>query len=154
LSDIKELRWIRIFDPSLIPRYLIEQIKKRDFTYEKFIEYYKDSCLITTENGLMFNPSCHFYVLADAKNIIKGFVLYGADALEDTLFIHKYSVDKEYWEKGYAMGRLVEHAKDLMKELNVKQILLVTRYPKHSEKHGMKRSKDILMEYIGEDNGK
>ncbi len=71
------------------------------------------------------------------------------DPLTGNLCIQEYSVDKEYWNKGYALGKLVDHALNLRDELGIKHVFLTTNYPKHAEKYGFKRNKNVLMKYQG-----
>jgi len=50
--------------------------------------------------------------------------------------------------------RLSDHVKEIMKKLKVKKSYWLTNYPKHSERHGFKRSRSVLMEYTEVPDGK
>lgn len=147
MSNIEDLRWMRIFTPDHIPKYLIEQVRDRDYSVEDFYDYHRFNCLTEEEK---LNPFSHLYVLADKTNQVKGMLWFDVDPLTKDILIQTYSVDKEYWNKGVAVKKLAEHVKDIRKKGNLKKIFWVTNYPKHSEKNGFKRSKNILMEYNGE----
>jgi len=148
--SMDELRWIRVFTPLHIPKYLIEQIKHKDFTVEDFFQYQEINCLIDTEHGPTLNPFSHLYVLADKENIIKGFLWFTVDPLCKDISIQNYSVNKEYWNNGQAMQKVSEHVKDIRKRANLNKIYWITNYPKHSEKYGFRRSDSVLMEYTDE----
>lgn len=142
-TSLAELRWVRAFSPDLIPTYLVEQIKHRDFSIEEFYQYQSLNCL----NGRTLNPFNHLYVLADKNNIVKGFLWFIIDALSKDIIINTFSIDKEYWGKGLAVKKLEEHVKELREKLKLDKVFWLTRYPKHSERYGFKHSKNVLMEY-------
>lgn len=148
--DIKNLRWIRIFNPMLIPKKLVEQVRDRDFTVEDFYIYHEINCMRMTEEGPTFNPLSHLYVLADSENIIKGFLWFTVDPLCKDICIQTYSVEKEFWYHGQAVRKLADHVKKIRSEAGLNKIYWVTNYPKHSERYGFKRSDSVLMEYSEE----
>ena len=148
----ENLRWVRVFSPDVIPKYLIDQIKHKDFTTEDFYKNQKANCLVDTDKGPTLNPFNHLYALADKENIVKGFLWFVIDPMSLNLLINNYSVDKDYWNTGHAVKFLTEHIKEIQKRLKLKKVYWCTRYPKHSERYGFKRSKDILMEYVGEED--
>ena len=63
-------------------------------------------------------------------------------------------MNKEYWGRGEAVKRLSSFMKDVLKNLKLKKIYWLTNYPKHSERHGFKRARSVLMEYTEEEDGK
>ena len=73
IDKFAELEWIRIFDPTHIPKHLIEQIKEKDFTPDRFYEYQKSIC--TDQNGdqLVINPYNLLYLIVDEKRQAIGF---------------------------------------------------------------------------------
>lgn len=151
---LDELRWVRLFSPIHIPKYLIEQIRDRDYTVEDFLKYQEINCLTYDKNGPTLNPFSHLYALVDPDNQVKGFLWFVIDALSKDLIIHTFSMDKEYWHQGESVKRLSDHIKEVMKKLKIKKAYWLTNYPKHSERYGFKRSRSVLMEYTGESNGK
>ena len=146
-KDAQELKWIRIFTPMHIPKYLVEQVRDRDFTVDEFYRYQEINCL---SDGKL-NPLNHLYVLADPDHFIKGFLWFTVDPLTKDIIIQTYSVDKEYWGKGRAVAKLASHIKEIRKKARLKKIYWITNYPKHSERNGFRRSKSVLMEYNEEE---
>lgn len=153
-KDVKDLRWIRVFTPIHIPKYLIDQIKHRDWTVEDYVKYHEINCLTESESGPALNPFSHLYVLVNSDNVTKGFLWFTIEPLSKDVIIQNYSVDKEYWGKGRAVEKLADHIKFIKKKASLNKVYWITNYPKHSEKYGFKQSKSILMEYSEECNGK
>lgn len=152
-KDFEELRWIRVFTPTHIPKYLVEQIRHRDFSIEDFFKYQESLCIKMTPDGPSLNPMNHLYVLANDENLTKGFVWFIIDALSKAICIQSYSIDKEYWNNGKAVSKLSVFIKDFLKKSKLEKVYWITNYPKHSEKHGFKRSRSVLMEYSEETDG-
>ena len=155
-DDIEKLKWVRIFSPVHIPKYLVEQVRDRDYSVEDFYKLQEQSCLNQDENGFHLNPLNHLYVLVDNENMAKGFSWFTIDPLSKDICLQTYSVDEKFWNKGKAVSKIAELLKDVRKKANLKKIYWITNYPKHSEKYGFKRSKSVLMEYKEEEteNGK
>jgi len=153
-DKIDELRWVRLFNAVHIPRYLVEQVRDRDYSVDEFFKYQELNCTIQSKDGPTLNPFSHLYALVDPENIVKGFLWFVIDPLSKDLIINTFSVDKEYWGKGKAVTRLSDHVKEILKKLKIKKAYWLTNYPKHSERHGFKRSKSVLMEYKEESDGK
>lgn len=151
---LEELRWVRLFSPIHIPTYLIEQVRDRDYTTEDFFKFQDINCVIQRKDGPTLNPLNHLYALVDPENMVKGVLWFVIDPLSKDVIINTYSVDKEYWGKGEAVKRLSDHMKCVIKKLNLKKIYWLTRYPKHSERHGFKRARSVLMEYTEDSDGK
>ena len=147
-TKIDDLKWIRVFTPSHIPTYLVEQIRDRDFTIEDFYKYHEVNCTVPSPDGnVKLNPFSHLYVLANEENQVKGMLWFCVDPLAKDLIIQTFSMDKEYWMKGIAVKKLAKHIKEIRKKGNLNKIYWVTNYPKHSERNGFKRAKAVLMEY-------
>lgn len=147
---MKDLRWIRVFTPSHIPTYLVEQVKHRDYSVEDFYKYHESLCLWKTEDGPTLNPFSHLYVMGNKENLTKGFLWFSIDPLTRDLIIQTYSVDKEYWKEGGAVEKLCEFIKEIHRKGDLNKIYWITTYPKHSMRHGFKPSKAVLMEYSEE----
>jgi len=154
MTKMDDLRWVRVFTPEHIPHYLIEQVKHREFSVDDFFRYHQINCISQEENGFKLNPFSHLYVLADKENQVKGFLWFSVDPLGKDIVIQTFSMDKEYWGNGEAVKKLAQHIKQIRNKAKLNKIFWVTRYPKHSERHGFKRSKDVLMEYVEEEHGK
>ena len=154
-KEIQDLRWVRVFTPIHIPRYLIEQIKDREWNVDEYMKYHEINCLTQGENGPVLNHFSHLYVLVDNDNITKGFLWFTIEPLSKDIHIQNYSINKEYWRKGRAVEKLSDHIKFIKKKANLNKIYWITNYPKHSQKYGFKQSKSILMEYSEDkDDGK
>lgn len=148
MSDLNHLRWLRVLQPSIIPKYLIEQIKHRDFDVEKFYKFQEGICLYA--NGTP-NPANLLYALLDPENVVKGMAWMTINELTDELFVCNYSVDRDYWFQGKAVEKLTHHVKDILNKLQLKRAIWANRYPKHSERNGFKRCRDVLMMYEPEE---
>lgn len=147
IGNIDELRWVRVFTPLHIPKYLVEQVRDRDFSVEDFYKYHEINCLRDTEEGPTLNPFSHLYVLVNKDNVTKGFLWFSVDPLTKDLVIQTYSVDKSFWCKGTAVKKLADFVKDIRRKASLKKIYWITNYEKHSERYGFERSKSILMEW-------
>ena len=133
--------------PDVVPHYLIEQVRDRDYSVEDFFRYQQINCMTQTEDGVKLNPFSHLYVLADPENKVKGMLWFCVDPLTKDVIIQTFSVDKDYWGKGEAVKKLAEHIKEIRKRAKLNKIYWITNYPKHSMRYGFKQSKSVLMEY-------
>ena len=155
MSDNKEeLRWVRVFSPIHIPKYLVEQVRDREFSVPDFYKYQELNCLVPGKEGPTLNPFNHLYVLVNEGNIVKGFLWFVVDPLTKDIVINTFSMDKEHWGGGKAVKMLSDHVKEILKKLKLKKVYWITNYPKHSERHGFKRSRSVLMEYQEVKDGK
>jgi len=147
INKLDELRWVRIFTPDHLPHYLIEQVRNRNYSIEEFFKYQQLNLLVQSENKIALNPFNHLYVLVNPENLVKGFLWFTIDALAKDIFIQTYSIDKEYWYKGYAVKKLADKVMEVHEKAQLNKIFWANPYPKHAERYGFKRSKNILMEY-------
>lgn len=153
VKELDELRWVRLFSPVHIPRYLVEQVRDRDFSVDDFIKYQEINCLIHKKDGPTLNPFNHLYGLVDPQNIVKGFLWFIIDSLSKDAVINTFSVDSAYWGGGAAVRKLSDHVKEIMKKLKLKKVYWMTNYPNHSERHGFTRSHTVLMEFTEVEDG-
>jgi RimJ/RimL family protein N-acetyltransferase len=147
MKKTDELRFVRAMSPDIVPHYLIEQVRDRNYSVEDFFKYQQINCMSQTAEGFKINPFNHLYVLANPENIVKGVLWMVVDALSKDIVIQTYSIDKEYWNKGYAVKKIADHVKEIVVKGNLNKIYWVTNYEKHSMRYGFSRSKSILMEY-------
>lgn len=145
--DFSELRFIRIFTPSHIPKYLVEQIKGRDYDVDDWYKYQELMCMRDTPQGPQLNPLSMLYVIADEGNKVVGMLWCDVEPLSKTLVIEMFSIDSEYWYKGKAAFLVADKVKEIGKECKLKKVVWVTRGPKHSEYYGFKKAKESIMEY-------
>jgi len=144
-----ELRCLRIFDPTHIPREYIEQIKEREFEVDRFYEFQKTICLHQDGEKFSLNPCNLLFAIVDTNNRVKGVLWMAIDVLGNSLVINTFSVDKEFWGNGTAINLLKEKAIEIKEGAELDRIYWITRCPKHSERYGFKRSKNVLMEFKG-----
>lgn len=148
MKKIDCLKWIRVFTPSHIPKYLVEQVRDRDYSVDDFYKYHEVNCTMSSSDGMIkLNPFSHLYVLANSENEVKGMLWFSVCPLTKDLVIQTFSMDKEFWMKGVAVKKLSKHIKEIRKKGNLNKIYWISNYPKHAERNGFKRSKSILFEY-------
>jgi len=152
--DFDKLRFIRVFTPMHVPKGLIEQVRDRSYEVDDWYKYQEHICVRQTENGPILNPLSMLYVIADEQNKVIGMLWCEVCALEKTLIVQTFSMDKKYWVRGKAVQLLAKKAKEIAKECKLKKIFWVTNYPKHSQRHGFSRSKSVLMEFKEEEEEK
>ncbi|HJU78121.1 MAG TPA: hypothetical protein VJ599_00970 [Nitrososphaeraceae archaeon] len=143
------LKWFRIIDPKLIPPKYIEQIKECNFTLESFTKVLSQDCVQIIDGKAIVNPLNLLFVLANPDFQIKGFSWMVVDPMTNSLIINSFSIDNEFWGSGKAVKLLEEKALEIKEGAKLDRVYWITRCPKHSEKYGFKRSKHVLMEYIG-----
>jgi len=146
-KDIDKLEFLRIFTPDHIPKYLVDQIRDKEFTTEKFYDYQRICCVRQTDNGPILNPMNFLYVIANEDRVTKGFLWAQSDPLCNYFFIQNYSIDKEYWNNGKAVKFLVKKVKEIVTECKMRKVFWITNFPKHSQRYGFRRSKHTLMEF-------
>lgn len=137
-----ELEFVKLKIPTLIPRELIEAVKGRTFTPERFYQY------MTANSG---NPNCFLFCLIDKSKKIHGYLWAEKNALDDALFINTFSVAKEYWGKGEAIPRVVEFLDKLRESAKASRVFWCTTNERFFKKKGFSRSKIVLMEYNKDD---
>lgn len=150
-GDIETLRWVRLFTPIHIPKYLVEQVAQRDYEVNDLYTYLEINCLRSTQEGPTLNPLFHLWALVDPENHVKGFLWFTVDSLSKDIVIQVYSVDTNFWGCKGAVLKLAEHIKDIRKKACLNKIYWITKFPKHSFKYGFKPSKSVLMEYTEEE---
>lgn len=153
-DEFDKLKFMRVFTPDHIPRELVEQIKDRYFETDDLYTYLRAICLTGTNDGPKVNPFCHLYVIADEGNHVVGFAWFEINLLSKSIFLNAFSMDNKYWFKGKAVGFIKDFLLKQLDKMKLKRAFWSTRYPKHGEKNGFKRSKNILMEYQVETNEK
>lgn len=138
-TNIDSLEFVKLKIPSLIPKELIESVKGRTFTPDQFYEF---------QNNQVGNPYNYLYALIDSNKKIQGYLWAEVNALDGSLFINTFSICKEYWGKGEAIHRVTKFISDLKNKIKAPRIFWITTNDKFFSKHGFKKSKNVLMEYI------
>src|SRR5512135_2605719 len=93
-ADIRQLEFVRLKIPKLIPKVLIENLKGRSYSVESFYKY---------QESQKDNPFNFLYALIDENKKIQGYLWAGKDILDEALYINAFSISKEYWGKGKFM---------------------------------------------------
>lgn len=156
MSKISDLKFTRITDPDmfqLVPRYLFEQIDGLDKEAIDLIYNMGASVLtipLIREKRLVriANPFVWIVVLSNSDHKIKGFLWFDINVIEKHIFIKIFSVDKEYQSTSNAVSKeLTDYIFSLPIDEKYKgRILAQNAHPKAAERHGWKRSKNVLIE--------
>lgn len=135
---VSKLEFVRLKIPRLIPVSLIDAVKGRTFTSEQFLLYQEQQ---------VDNPGNFLYALIDENKKIHGYLWAEMNALDGTLFVNTFSIDKEYWGKGAGIRKAVEFLENLKSKTKAPKVFWITTNEKFFCKHGFKKSKNCLMEY-------
>ena len=139
MKEVHDLTFVNLKIPRLIPIDLIENVKGRTFTPEEFYKYQEDQ---------VGNPYNHLYVLVDKDKRIHGYLWAESNILDKSLFINTFSISKPFWGKGKSIDFAVKFLQDLKKKLGSPRAYWCTTNERFFLKHGCKRSRIILMEYV------
>lgn len=146
-KDFEKIKFIRVFTPVHVPKYLIEQIKHRKFKVDDWYAHQESICTYFENGQAKVNPSNLLFVIPDEDLKVVGVLHCNISDVEKALIVQTFSVHKDYWSRGKAVQLLAKKCKELAKEKCLERVYWVTNYPKHSEYHGFKKSKSVLMEY-------
>ena len=138
VSEMTDLKFVKLKIPNLIPKELIEEVKGRTFSPDQFIAYQE------TQKD---NPNNHLFVLINSDKKIQGYLWAETNLLDKSLFINTFSVNKQYWGKGEAIKCVIPFLVELKKKTKAPHVFWITTNVKFFEKKGFKRSKNVLMEY-------
>lgn len=130
------LKFIPINDLNLIPRYLVDQIRDKECTTERF---YEMAAVITS------NPLGILGVFCDRDSEVKGFMWASINPISANLHCHLLSIDKEY-QRLTIIKETTGILKKIQKLNKCKKIVFQTSRPKAMEKAGFKRSRHCMME--------
>ena len=143
-KDLKKLSWLKIEDPFLIPRRLIDQIKGAPFTTEDFYKNWE----------FYGGPLTILFAILDREDLndpCKGAFCLSADPMAKSLRIAFLTLNKEYQFAGFMKEMAIPKIKEILKALNFKSAYWATTRPKAFERLGYKRSAVTIMEgYIDE----
>jgi hypothetical protein len=137
-ENLQKLTFLRLKLPRLIPFDLIDSVKGRTFTPEEFYKY---------QESQIDNPYNHLFALVDQQKKIHGYLWGEVNILDGSLFVNTFSISKEFWGKGQAIGIAVEFLKTLREKTKAKRVFWITTNERFFTKHNFKRSKNVLMEY-------
>ncbi len=134
----EKLEFVRLKIPRLIPHALVEAVKGRTFSVEQFYAYQEQQ---------VDNPGNYLYALVDSSKKIHGYLWAETNALDNTLFINTFSIDKEHWGKGKGIDLAIEFLRELRKKTKSPRVFWLSTNEKFFLKHGFKRAKQSLLEY-------
>jgi len=132
----------RCVNASFVPRRLLEQLPDEQFSPDNFYSFM--DIALQSPNQLLF------ILLSDTNEII-GFLWCEINMLEKILFVNILSVNKELWHVGNTVKFTVDFLKELFDKLELHKVLWISDRPALFEKMGFLRSKNILLEYSGEE---
>ena len=138
--DPSDLKFVMIYDFSLIPRHLLEQIKDNDNPNLNID-------LLCKYGNQMFGGGFTFLeVLVDSDNIIRAFVWFTVSPVFNAIQVDMVSLEKKYQGTGKLSPIIINRMKDLMIKYKLSKIVFATKTPEIFEKHGVERSNSIIME--------
>lgn len=113
MSDRKIANFIRIHDANLIPTYLVEQVKGRDYSIDDFyrmMPMYLES------------PTTFLVAITDEERIICGYLWMVVDLLTMSLYINTASVDIEVRLSNSVMDDIIKYVENLGRSIKVRKI--------------------------------
>lgn len=152
MPNIDDLQFERFYDVNFIPRELIDQMDKKNYSTDRFYQI---------GPILLANPLSYLYVLTTSGHVIKGILWCSVELMSQQLHLNIFSVDPDYQAQGTdnkTREAVIAFMKKLVVELNESEIyqkagihLLdtivgITTHPKAWESTGYKQSKRIIME--------
>ena len=140
--NLDELQFMRVRVPEavrLIPMELIEHVKGRLFTPEEFYR--------RQEAQVEHNGDNYLYLLVDSKNKVQGY-LWAILEPGHCLWVNTFSMRKAYWKNGAILKKVFCFIENINKKLKCPVIQWCTTNPRFFEKHGLKRSRTVIMEFV------
>ena len=135
-EKIDKLRFIRIYDLRLIPKYLFLQVKPYNFDLGE---------IYAMAPNLGNDPFTLLYALADEEHKIKGFLWAEFNTVLHVIDVHLLTVDKEYQDRGRIIFKAIDFLNPLIKKTGYK-FRIVTNRPKAFSRAGFRPTGQILME--------
>lgn len=133
----RELSIIPLPDARLVPRYLLEQVKDRDWSVDEWYKYQES--LRGVRDNLILG-------LVDKEHKVKGIIWITIDGFAKWFFINTFSVDKAHQRKTKLIKFVQRYIKDLAAKLGIKRVMWAARRSKALERYGFKPSDYVLME--------
>lgn len=135
---LDELVFVKLKIPKLIPRELIESVKGKTFTPEQFYDH---------QERMVGNPHNHLFALVDGNKKIHGYLWAETNVLDGSLFINTFSISKEFWGKGEAIGKVTAFLDEFHRKIGAKKVFWLTTNERFFLKKGFTKSKISLLEY-------
>ena len=125
-----ELKWVRTTDINLVPRYLVDQIKNKDWDTDKFYSVMQKAAKAS---------SVFLGVFCDASMIVHGFMVGNVNPITNKLFIYCLSASKEYQNKGI-LSEAVNICKKFKKDKGLAGIIMNTTRENAMARAGFKKT--------------
>ena len=125
-----ELKAIRLPDFSLIPSYLLEQVKPR---------FWEPEDLYAWGNSFRQDPTEFIYGLVNDKREVKGILWFSVDPIIRGIIIEVLSVDPEYQDRKIG-PKVWNFLKPIMETLGYKRVFAYMKHSKVAEREGWKRT--------------
>lgn len=132
------MRWIKLYEPTLVPAKYVEQVKGRNYSVKDFFEYQEMNSQ---------NPCNLLFGYVDENNAVKGYLWANINALDSTLFINTLSVDKKLWHNKKVFQEAIEFLNKVQKKIEASKTLWCSTNKRFFLSKGFKTSKIWLMEY-------
>lgn len=143
MSDAESLKLVRVIEPSLIPKDLIEQIKNKSFSVQEFYDNNSQESFLFDGENYTINPLNHLYAIVDGDNKINGVLWCTIDGQECNVNI--FSIERKYWNKGEAFPMILKKMDEIFASLGIKNYKVITSNTGVYEKAGFKKSPQIIM---------
>ena len=130
------LKFVKLKSINQIPRYLLEQVKPREFDID---------AVYLWGPTLIQNPLNLFGAFVDKNQTVKGTMWVSYSPMSNEVRVHVLSIDKEYFGRGI-LREAHGIVQKLRRQLGAAKISLVTTRPRSFEKFGFVRAKTIVME--------
>jgi len=136
-DKIESLKFIRIYDLKLIPKYLFEQVKPQNFDLNE---------VYAMAPNFESDPFTLLYVLADEGHKIKGFLWCHINTVFKTIDVEVFTVDKEYQDRGKIIQKAREFMTPVKEKIGFKAFRIKTNRPKAFSHAGFKQTGEVIME--------
>lgn len=138
--DPTNLRIIKIYDFNLIPVSLYEQIRDNENPDLNI------KLLCKFGNQLFGDGFTYLEALVDDDNVIQGFIWFTVNPVFNSILVDMVSLSKKYQGTGKLSPMVINRMKDLLVKYKFSKIVFATKTPEIFERHGVERSKSIIME--------
>lgn len=135
MTENGELRFIRANDLRMIPRYLLEQVKDREWQVD---EVYAAWPLFDNQLNLL-------YALADQDYQVRGVLWLSIIPLQRLLFINLLSLDRGWQGKGFMRRQFHPFMRKLKEQLGLKFYKGITSRPRAFGRLGFKPDPQVLV---------
>ena len=137
MKDKSNLKIIPAPDPRLIPKYLVEQVKERDWQIDQFYTY---------QLKAQSDKANILLTIVDERHFIVGFVWLTLDGFSQVCFVNTVSIDKKHQGQRSLLKKIEKYIKELTKKLGFSKIIIVTKRTKVLQRYGFAESRNKILE--------